>query len=149
MTEVLRVSYNVFKQAAQITTVYYVPIVERSLDGYVLGTGNIDFVYVSKILDPTDVSDFIINLFPNAIAGELEDDVIALPTIQTFNNISRFDLTADGYFYVGSAPVSTLDSDNNWTIKRFVLDSDGNVISKNVTQQNAAVWDDRLGEQYF
>lgn len=149
MTEVLRVSYDVFKQAAQITTVYFVPIIEGQTDGYVAGTGTKDFVYVSKILDSADVTDFISSFVPGGTQVELEDDVIASPTLQVNNTISRFDLGGTSFIYTGSAQVGTLDSEAGWTIKRFELDTDGNVIDKKITQQNAAIWDDRVTETYF
>jgi len=149
MVEIFQVSYNVFKQAAQTTTVYYFPITEVSLDGYVLGTGTIDFVYTSKITSPSDVADFITLLFPTSILTELEGDVLALPTIQVNNVESRFDVSGTSFFYIGSAPPGTADSAAEWTIKRFALDAEGNPTDKRITAQNAAVWDDRATETYF
>lgn len=148
MADILRVSYNVFKQAAVLTTVYYKKLDIVNADGYFIGTGTSDFIFVSKIIDATEINDFITNLLPDAIETELEDDVIALPVIQVNNNIQRFDLTDKDFIYVGFAPVGTLDSEAGWTINRFQLDSKGNIFNKAITQQNGAVWDDRTTETY-
>lgn len=151
MVEIFDVSYSVFKQAAQITTVYYLPIVQNGEDGYFAGTGDKIFVYTSKILDSGDVSDFIDTFVGDgySVLVDKHDDVIASPTIQIFNNIKRFDLTDDSFIYVGSAEIGTLDSEAKWAIQRFQLDNNGNVIDKQVTRQNAAVWDNRTLEEYF
>lgn len=150
MVDIFQVSYSVFKQAANAqTTVYHYPIGTASADGYVLGTGTKDFVYWSKITDNSDINDFLITLLPTSNAVEMEDDALALPTLQVNNTIQRFDLGGTDFLYIGSAPIGTLDSDPGWTINRHQLDSNGNVINKEKTAQNSGTWDDRVTETYF
>lgn len=146
MTQILRVSYDTFKDAAQIGQVYFYKF--GGLDGYALGVGSSDFVYFSRITSGTDLADFAVSIQPSAVEVFLEGDVIAKPTLFTNNRtIKRFDIQ-DAVIYIGTAEPGTLDGQIGWTIKKFTF-IDGNVTKTELTVQASAVWTNRTSEVYF
>lgn len=148
MVQIFRVSYAVFKDAANIATVYY--HVNPKDDGYVLGTGNDKIVYSTKIKEAADIADFALTLEPSAILVGIEEDVLASPTIaQTGILQFEYDLTGASFLYIGKAKPGVLPSVAGWTIQRFAIDSDGNVLDKKRTFQDTAIWDNRVIETYF
>jgi hypothetical protein len=144
MVSIFDVSYTVFKDASDLFQVYYY----NHPDGYIAGCGSAQFIYVSKILDAADISDFITNLLPSATSVEKEDDVLASPTLGVRENTqSRFDIQ-DDVIYVGSAPANTSDGSAEWTIKKFTL-VDGLATDKKTTAVGSATWTNRDSETYY
>ena len=65
----------------------------------------------------------------------------------------RYDEVQDGentVFYIGTAPIGSLDSAAVWTIERSTINGAGDVLINEATAVDspAATWDDRLTEVY-
>lgn len=137
--QILKVTYNVFKQAADLLKVYYF---EESSNLVVASCGTNEFVYLTRIQGP-DLIDFNNNYLLSAIQLTSTDDVIALPTINALQtNQNKYDETANA-IYVGSARPNSLDTDDAWTIAKYNLDNEGNVISKQQSLPDVK-WSERL-----
>lgn len=137
--QILKVTYDVFKEAASLLKVYYFE--ENSLLT-VASCGANDFVYLVRI-QGGDLIDFNNNYLLNAVSLSSTDDVIAMPTIDALKtNQNKYDET-NSAIYIGSARPNALESDDNWTIIKYNLDIDGNVISKQQSLPNVK-WSERL-----
>lgn len=140
---ILNISYNIFKIASDYNTVYYYSLP----NGYFAGCGTFDIVYTSKITESANITDFETNILPAAIEVDLEDDVIASPTLNQIITTTRYDIL-DTAIYKGVARQGALDSDPLWTITKTILTS-GSPTSKVQTKTESAVWNDRLTELYI
>jgi len=139
------VSYTIFKEAAALYTIYYIPT--PSLDGYVLGCGSPEVVYHTRI-NGADKTDFINTLLPISILSEKEGDIYARPSISQNGNLQQQYEITDTVIYVGSAKQGVATSSIGWTIKRFLF-VDGNPTEKGTTLADNAVWDDRASSSYI
>lgn len=147
MVQIFRISYDLFKDAAEFSTVYF--HVNAQNDGYTLGTGNSKVVYSARIKTAGEIGDFAATLEPNAILVDIEADVEASPTIvQTGLLQKQFDFTTS-FIFIGTAKLNTLTSTVGWTIQRFSLDSSGDVTEKRITFQDTAIWDNKASELFF
>ena len=149
MVTLFDVSYSVFKDAASFSTVYY--YINPKQDGYILGTGNQSVVYYTRITESIDISDFAINIEPNAILVNKEGDALASPTIfQTGQLQIRYDIQESNtnFIYIGKARLNVPTNVAGWTITRFTLNNDGVSTQKNITAQDTAIWDNRALEVY-
>lgn len=137
--QILKVTYDVFKEAANLLKIYYFA---ESASLIVASCGTIDFVYLVRI-QGADITDFNNNYLASATALGSTDDVLAMPTIAALKtNQNRYEETSNA-IYIGSARPEALETDNSWTIAKYNLDVDGNVISKLQSAPNVK-WTERL-----
>ena len=145
MVTLFDVSYAVFKEAAELYTIYYAST--PSADGYVLGCGSPDIIYHTRIKG-VDKTDFIDTLLVISVLSEKESDVLARPTLTQNGNLQQQYEITDTVIYVGSAKQGVATSSIGWTIKRFLF-VDGNPTEKGTTLADNAVWDDRAIETFI
>lgn len=140
------VSYNpVFKKAADLSIIYYNLI---NNDGYFAVCALNDYLYISIIASPADITDFSTNYLEFATVVQTKDDAKAYAIINESFSQKKFDIQSSA-IYIGKAEANTLTSEAKWTIQKITLDVDGNPIAKNTTKQYLAIWDDRETEQYY
>lgn len=144
MARIFSVSYDTLKLAIATGTKVYHYSTPDSL-GYIAGTGNGDLVYSARITG-SNVADFDSNYLADSTEVFEEDDVLAIPTLSTYNKASRYDVS-DTIIYMGTAPAGSLDADAVWLIKKITMDVDGNPVDEKVSD-SGVIWDDRAGLTY-
>ena len=144
MAQIFRTSYQVFKAATELYKVYHF----THTDGYVIGCGNNDYIYSTFLTDSSDINDFVSTLLPDSTQLYSEDDVLAYPTLVSKSIIKKNYDIGDGYIYIGSAPINSLDSERVWTVKRFILEN-GLVTKQQTSKEGLAEWDTRDLEIYY
>lgn len=139
---ILNVSYNVFKDAAELNYIYYF-----LYDGKVLAsTGFEGTVFQTNIYDPADITDFNNVYLAGAIQVFQEDDLIARVLLET-KSMSLYDV-GNTYTYIGTAPIGSSPAAAVWKIKRFEFDVSGNPINQKVSTIGV-IWDDRVTATYY
>lgn len=138
------VSYTIFKLSAASLPVYYV----TKAVGYFTVCSNIQFIYISNIIDTADISDFETNIKPTASELFSEEDAMALSTLTDKFVTKRMDIQTT-VIYIGTAQAGTAESAIGWTIKRLLLDASGNPTTIDITTKDTAIWDDRATETYI
>lgn len=145
------ISYETWKTQAAYNRIWYtlnlVPI------EYIAAFGKLGVILITKITEPSDISDFETTFLPTAFSVVDETELKELAQLDAQIGKSEgvqqklYDIS-NSVSYVGYAPIGLSQESIGWTIKKTTFDSSGNPISETWTGVGMAKWTNRHFEIY-
>lgn len=144
-------TYSSWKPTAYNKRIRYVET--SSPTTYLAGYGQLGNVFISYITDAADVLDFETIFKTSAISVETESDLNELSNADA--QIGKIDGRHKRSFefstsviYIGYADIGVLESAVGWTIRKMILDTNGNPTAETWTAVGTAIWNNRTAEVY-
>lgn len=121
---------------------------------YLAAFGKLGVVLITDIQEASDVTDFENNFKDIGEAVTSEPELYELCSLDAMiGNLDGRQQKAfefsDNFIYIGYADFGVSSSASGWTIKRMILDTNGNPTTEQWTAVNSGSWDTRATETYF
>lgn len=144
-------TYSSWKPTAYNKRIRYVETTSPTT--YLAGYGQLGNVFISYITSAADVLDFETIFKTGSTLVETESDLNELSNSDA--QIGKIDGRHKRSFefstsviYIGYADIGVLESAAGWTIRKMVLDSNGNPTAETWTAVGTAIWNNRASEVY-